>query len=107
MYPLATVIKRKENFPHLLGNSKRSGAKSYTTNDLLIYGENICAFPHILGSPSSYMTLQPNPFQNFLFSFLSVYSVCEKWNFSHFFPVCLSQIPFNTFDDLTITKPAP
>jgi hypothetical protein len=32
-------------------------AKSYMTNGLLIYGE-ICAFPHILGSPSSYMTLQ-------------------------------------------------
>ncbi len=30
--------------------------------DLLIYGENICAFPHILGSPeSSYMTLHPVP----------------------------------------------
>ncbi len=34
------------------------GAKSY---DLLIYGENICAFPHILGSPSSYMTLHLIP----------------------------------------------
>ncbi len=38
------------------------------TNDLLIYGENINAFPHILGSPSSYMTLHPIPselpFQN-------------------------------------------
>jgi hypothetical protein len=31
------------------------------TNDLLIYGENICAFSHILGSPSSYMTLHPIP----------------------------------------------
>jgi hypothetical protein len=31
------------------------------TNDLLIYGQNICAFPHILGSPSSYMTLHPIP----------------------------------------------
>ncbi len=31
--------------------------KSYMTNGLLIWG-NICAFPHILGSPSSYMTLQ-------------------------------------------------
>jgi hypothetical protein len=42
-------------------NSEGSGAKSYITNDLLIYGENICAFPHILGSPSSYMTLHPIP----------------------------------------------
>jgi hypothetical protein len=23
------------------------------TNDLLIFGENICAFPHILGTPST------------------------------------------------------
>jgi hypothetical protein len=30
-------------------------------NDLLIYGENISAFPHILRSPSSYMTLHPFP----------------------------------------------
>jgi hypothetical protein len=28
------------------------------TNDLLIYGENICAFPQILGTPSS---LHPIP----------------------------------------------
>jgi hypothetical protein len=34
----------------MLGNSKGSGAKSYMTNDLLIYGEkNSCAFPHDLG----------------------------------------------------------
>ncbi len=33
----------------------------YIANDLIIYGENICAFPHILGSPSSYMTLHPIP----------------------------------------------
>ncbi len=54
-----TPSDKKENFPHILGNSEGSGAKSYMTNDLLIYGENICAFPHILGSPSSYMTLHP------------------------------------------------
>ncbi len=34
-------------------------AKSYMTNALLIHiWGNICAFPHILGSHSSYMTLQ-------------------------------------------------
>jgi hypothetical protein len=40
-----------------------SGAKLYMTNGLLIYTVwlNICAFPHILGSPSSYMTLHPIP----------------------------------------------
>jgi hypothetical protein len=44
--------------PHILGNSEGSGAKSYMANDLLIFGENICAFPE---SPSSYMTLHPIP----------------------------------------------
>ncbi len=34
-----------------------SSAKSYMTSDLLIYGENICAFPHILGSHD----FAPNP----------------------------------------------
>ncbi len=58
---VSTLIKRKENFPRVFGNSVGSGAKSYVTNDLLKYGENICAFPHILGSAScsSYMTLHP------------------------------------------------
>jgi hypothetical protein len=47
----------------MLGNLEGSGPKSYMTNDLLIYGENICAFPHILGSVSSYMTFHPIPFE--------------------------------------------
>ncbi len=34
MYLLATVIKRKENFPHLLGNSEGSDAMSYIENTL-------------------------------------------------------------------------
>ncbi len=33
------------------------------TNGLLIYSEIFCVFPHILGSPSSYMTLHPIPFE--------------------------------------------
>ncbi len=37
---------------------KGSVAKSYMSNDRFTRA-NICAFPHILGSPSSYMTLQP------------------------------------------------
>jgi hypothetical protein len=41
------------------------------TNDLRIYGENICAFPHILGSSSSYMTLHPIR-SEFVFFFISV-----------------------------------
>jgi hypothetical protein len=50
------LIKKKVNYPHILGNSEGWTAKPYVTNDLILYGENICAFPHILGSPSSYMT---------------------------------------------------
>jgi hypothetical protein len=46
-YKKPALIEKEENFPHILGNSEGSGAKSYMTNDLLIYGENICAFPHI------------------------------------------------------------
>jgi hypothetical protein len=55
-----------------------SVAKSYMTKGLLIGAWlNICAFPHILGSPSSCMTLQliPSEFpylENFV-SFLSVH----------------------------------
>jgi hypothetical protein len=50
---------KKENQIFLIYKEIQSGAvaKSYMTNGLLIWG-NICAFPHILGSPSSSMTLQ-------------------------------------------------
>ncbi len=53
--------------------------KSYITDGLLIYEEIICASPHILGSPSSYMTLQrllsviSLYMRKIRFSFLSVY----------------------------------
>jgi hypothetical protein len=55
-----TLIKKKIKFSSILGNSEKSGANSYMTNDLLIYDENICTFPHILGSPSSY-DFAPDP----------------------------------------------
>ena len=51
-----------------------------------IWGK-ICAFPHLLGSPSSYMTFSPDPIwislhmRAILFSFLSVHRLegaCEK-----------------------------
>jgi hypothetical protein len=54
----------KENQVFLIYKEIQSGAvaKSYMTNGLLIYcmGKYFWqfAFPHILGSPSSYMTLQ-------------------------------------------------
>ncbi len=62
----------------MLRNSEGSGAKSCMTNGLLINGETICAFPHILESPSSYRTLHPIPSEfpnideNFVFFFISV-----------------------------------
>jgi hypothetical protein len=46
------LIKKKRKFSSYIRKKKKkkegSGAKSYMTNDLLIYGENICPFPHIL-----------------------------------------------------------
>ncbi len=54
---------KKENQIFLVYKEIQIGTvvKSYVTNGLLnhphIWGNN-CAFPHILGSPSSYMTLQ-------------------------------------------------
>jgi hypothetical protein len=53
-----TLIK-KENQNFLIYKEIQNGAvaKSYITNGLLIW-RNISQFPHILGSLSSYMTLQ-------------------------------------------------
>jgi hypothetical protein len=50
----------KENKIFLIHEEIQNGAvaKSYMTNGLLILWLNICAFPHILGSHSSAMTLQ-------------------------------------------------
>ena len=61
MYVIHTDKKIKSNFPRILGNSEGSGSKSNMTNDLLIYDENISAFLHILGSPSSCMALYQIP----------------------------------------------
>ncbi len=53
--------KKKRKFSLYTRNSEGSGAKSYMTNDLLIYGENICAFPHIYGSPFLIYDFAPDP----------------------------------------------
>jgi hypothetical protein len=52
-----TLIKKQIKFSSYIRNSEWSSCK-VITNGLLIYRGNICAFPHLLGSPSSYMTLQ-------------------------------------------------
>jgi hypothetical protein len=44
----------------LLGKSEGSGAKSCMTNDLLVYGENFCAFPHIR-KPFLIYDIAPDP----------------------------------------------
>jgi hypothetical protein len=46
----------KKNQIFLIYKEIQNGAvaKPYTTNGLLMYGLNICAFSRILGSPSSY-----------------------------------------------------
>jgi hypothetical protein len=51
----ATLIKKKRKFSSYIRKFRGIRCKViYDYNDLLIYGKNICAFPHILGSPSSY-----------------------------------------------------
>jgi len=72
-------MKKKRKFSSYL--RKGSGAKSYMITGLLTYG---CAFPHILGSPFSYMTLQPIPSKfpfiwKFFSSFFSVWMVGAVW----------------------------
>jgi hypothetical protein len=72
---------KKENHIFLIYKEIQSGAvaKSYMTNGLLIYGEIFAHFPYtVLGSPSSYMTLQllhsefPYIFEdNLIFFFIS------------------------------------
>ncbi len=55
---ITVYADKKENQIFLIYKEFQNGsvAKSYMTNGILysIWG-NICAFPHILGSPSSYM----------------------------------------------------
>ncbi len=39
----SALIKKKKKFSSYIRKFRGSDAKSYMTNDLLIYGENICA----------------------------------------------------------------
>jgi hypothetical protein len=56
-YNAAHYTDKKEIFHHTVYKEIPNGAvsKSYMTNGLLIYGEIFARFPHILGSPSSYI----------------------------------------------------
>ncbi len=56
------MIKKKRKFSSYIRKFRGIGFKvTFDYNDLFTYGENICTFPHILGSPSIYMTLHPIP----------------------------------------------
>jgi hypothetical protein len=58
-----TLIKKKIKFSSYMRKFGGIGWKLiYDYNDLLIFGESICAFRHMLGRPSSYTTLHPIPF---------------------------------------------
>jgi hypothetical protein len=64
---------------------------SYVTNGLLMYVHiwgNICAFPHILGSPYSYMTLQllHSEFPYILGKFYYLFDQCAE--LAHFSMQC-------------------
>jgi hypothetical protein len=78
------------------------------TNDLLIYGENICAFPHILGNPFSYTVWLCTRLQWFsqlygihqqkdakYYSLKCLFKKFFKW-FSHFLRICIILFPKNT-----------
>jgi hypothetical protein len=60
MWQFSSCTDKKENQIFLIYKEIQNEAvsKSFMTNGLLIIWGDIFAFPHILGSPSSYMTLQ-------------------------------------------------
>ncbi len=68
-----TLIKKKIKFSSDIRKSEGSGAKPYMANDLLIYGENICAFPHkealwlCIRSHANFLIYE----ENFVFFFIS------------------------------------
>ncbi len=59
--------------------------QSHMTNDLLIHGENISAFPHILRNPYSYMTLHPIPseFPYIRGKFCLLFYLCRELTFEN------------------------
>ncbi len=75
---ITALIKIKENFLICKEIQKGAVAKSYAVSPTASsYMTKICVFPHILGSPSSYMTLQllPSKFPYIWGKFFAI-SVC-------------------------------
>ncbi len=58
--PPVTLTKKKIKFSSYIRKFRKHGCKAKDWRPPHIW-VNICAFPHTLGSPSSYMTLQPIP----------------------------------------------
>ncbi len=102
---LSTLIKNKRKFSSYIRKFRGIGCTVilYMTNDLLTYGENICAFPHIcIRKPFLVYDFAPDPIcislymKKILFSFLSVYlnqNLDQLW----FFYVERRQKKFSSF----------
>jgi hypothetical protein len=59
---MEALIKKEIKFSSYIWKFRGLGAKSYMTNDLLIYGENVCAFPHIyIRKPFLIYDFAPDP----------------------------------------------
>ncbi len=57
---VVSLIKKKIKFSSYIRKFRGIGCEViYVINDLLMMETCICAFPHVLGSPSPYMTLHP------------------------------------------------
>ncbi len=73
-------IDKKENKNFLIYKEIKNGAvtKSYMTNGPRHIWLNICTFPHIVGSPSSYVTLHPiqSEFPDILGKFCFLFYQC-------------------------------
>jgi len=75
----STMLVQPRCLWHILGNSVGSGAKSIMTNDLLMDGEDICAFSSCIKKPFLIYDFAPDPIwislymRKIFFSFLSVY----------------------------------
>ncbi len=83
---LTTLIKNKIKFSSYIRKFRGFGVQSHIWLMASSYSETICAFPHIFGSPSSYMTLHPIPSEfpyiwgKFCFLFISaVYLLFIVW----------------------------
>jgi hypothetical protein len=80
-YNIRTLVEKKIKFSSHKRKFRRERLQSHIWLTASSYMVNICAFPNILGSPSSYMTLQPYEFTyiwgNFFLFFIFI---SAPWN---------------------------